>query len=79
MATVEAIPGWLLLVASSQIRFNEERTPKDDEPRLKGTSSKVYLEVRKAGIKLFLRFLNERYGRNAVSSFMLGDLTMHDV
>lgn len=79
-AKAKAIPGSLLLVASSLMRFDEQRTRNDGEPRRSGTISRQHLETRKHAIRLFLRFINERYGADsAATHVMVGDLTMHDV
>ena len=77
--TTESVPGCLLLVASSLITYDEERTRKTGEPRRSGTISADHFDVRKASTRKFLKFLNDRYGTNAVHRMNLADLTMHDV
>jgi integrase len=79
-AMAKAVPGSLLMVASSLIRFDEQRTRKDGEPRRSGTISKSHLECRRHAVRLFLQFMNERQGSDtAVTRLLAGDLTMHDV
>ena len=79
VAKLKALPGSFLLVSSSVIRFDEQRCRKDGEPRRKGTISRQHLETRKHAIRQFLQFLNERYGKDAVTRLTIADLTMHDV
>ena len=78
-AKVKAVPGSILLVASSLIRLDEARTRERGAPRTAGTITRNHFDTRVHGVKEFLRFLNERHGPGAVARMTLADLTMHDV
>jgi len=78
-ATVEAVPGSLLLIGSDLINLWEGQVRKSGEPRRKGTiHHRTYL-TRKKHVNDFLAFLNARHGAGAVARMRLDSLDMEDV
>ncbi len=75
----DVVPGSLLHVTSSFLRYEESRTREESEPRSQGTISKNLYKERKQYTKELLEFLNARHGNGAVKSMQLADLEMEDV
>lgn len=75
----DVLPGSLLHVASSLLKYEEARVRADGEQRRPGTITKDLYERRQLYAKEFLEFLNSRYGTGAVGSMQLADLIMLDV
>lgn len=81
-ATVVAakiVPGSLLHVASSYLRYEESRARNDGEARRQGSISQTLYKERTQYSKEFLEFLNTRHGDGAVTRMKLADLVMDDV
>jgi len=73
------VPGSLLHVASSYLRYEESRAREDGEARRQGSISRTLYKERAQYSKEFLEFLNTRHGEGAVTRMKLADLTMDDV
>ena len=75
----EIVPGSLLHVASSYLRYEESRAREDGEARRQGSISRTLFKERTQYSKEFLEFLNTRHGDGAVRRMQLADLAMDDV
>lgn len=77
--TAEMVPGCLLQVASSLLKYEESRVRPEGERRSAGTITRDLFERRKRHLRDFLGYLNDRHGTGAVASMQLADLSMADI